>query len=169
MSIRLSKAIRELNIGRQTAVEFLVKRGDLGEVKDDLNFKLSDTQYNALVEAFKSDKEVRNQAEKLLMKAPKEKKRPAEQKVEKAEPTVETVRVQQFKPVGKIDLDQVGKKPAKPAPQPEKQEKKAEKPVVEKPKEQPKKEEVKPVVQQPKPAVVKPEPAPKAVEQPKKE
>ncbi len=169
MSIRLSKAIRELNIGRQTAVEFLVKRGDLGEVKDDLNFKLSDTQYNALVEAFKSDKEVRNQAEKLLMKAPKEKKRPAEQKVEKAEPTVETVRVQQFKPVGKIDLDQVEKKPAKPAPQPEKQEKKAEKPVVEKPKEQPKKEEVKPVVQQPKPAVVKPEPAPKAVEQPKKE
>lgn len=150
-------------------MEFLVKRGDLGEVKDDLNFKLSDTQYNALVEAFKSDKEVRNQAEKLLMKAPKEKKRPAEQKVEKAEPTVETVRVQQFKPVGKIDLDQVGKKPAKPAPQPEKQEKKAEKPVVEKPKEQPKKEEVKPVVQQPKPAVVKPEPAPKAVEQPKKE
>lgn len=150
-------------------MEFLVKRGDLGEVKDDLNFKLSDTQYNALVEAFKSDKEVRNQAEKLLMKAPKEKKRPAEQKVEKAEPTVETVRVQQFKPVGKIDLDQVEKKPAKPAPQPEKQEKKAEKPVVEKPKEQPKKEEVKPVVQQPKPAVVKPEPAPKAVEQPKKE
>ena len=169
MSIRLSKAIRELNIGRQTAVEFLVKRVDLGDGRIDQNFKLSDTQYNALVEAFKSDKEVRNQAEKLLMKAPKEKKRPAEQKVEKAEPTVETVRVQQFKPVGKIDLDQVGKKPAKPAPQPEKQEKKAEKPVVEKPKEQPKKEEVKPVVQQPKPAVVKPEPAPKAVEQPKKE
>lgn len=75
MSIRLNKAIRELNIGLQTAVEFLKKRSDLGEVRDDLSFKLSDSQYNALVEEFKSDKEVRNQAEKLLQKHPKEKRR----------------------------------------------------------------------------------------------
>ena len=41
MSIRLNKAIRELNIGMQTAVEFLEKRKDLGEVpKDNANFKL---------------------------------------------------------------------------------------------------------------------------------
>lgn len=73
MSIRLNKAIRELNIGLQTAVEFLKKRSDLGEVKEELSFKLSDSQYNALVEAFKSDKEVRNQAEKLLLKHPKDK------------------------------------------------------------------------------------------------
>ena len=33
MSIRLNKALRELNIGLQTAVEFLEKRKDLGEVK----------------------------------------------------------------------------------------------------------------------------------------
>ena len=32
MSIRLNKALRELNIGLQTAVEFLEKRKDLGEV-----------------------------------------------------------------------------------------------------------------------------------------
>lgn len=76
MSIRLNKAIRELNIGLQTAVEFLKKRSDLGEVKEELSFKLSDSQYNALVEAFKSDKEVRNQAEKLLLKHPKDKKTP---------------------------------------------------------------------------------------------
>ena len=33
MSIRLNKALRELNIGLQTAVEFLSKRSDLGEVE----------------------------------------------------------------------------------------------------------------------------------------
>ena len=83
MSIRLNKAIRELNIGLQTAVEFLKKRSDLGEVRDDLSFKLSDGQYNALKEEFKSDKEVRNQAEKLLQKHPKEKKRPSDRKEQK--------------------------------------------------------------------------------------
>ena len=56
MSIRLNKAIRELNIGLQTAVEFLKKRSDLGEVRDDVSFKLNDDQYHARVEEFKSDK-----------------------------------------------------------------------------------------------------------------
>ena len=74
MGIRLNKAIRELNIGLQTAVEFLEKRQNLGEVKDDMNFKLNDAQYNALREAFKSDKEVRTEAEKLFPKKQKEKK-----------------------------------------------------------------------------------------------
>ena len=35
MSIRLNKALRELNIGLQTAVEFLEKRKELGEVKSE--------------------------------------------------------------------------------------------------------------------------------------
>ena len=34
------------------------------------NSKLTDGQYNALVEAYKSDKEERTQAEKLLQKRP---------------------------------------------------------------------------------------------------
>ena len=51
MSIRLNKAIRELNIGLQTAVEFLEKKPELGEVKNELNFKLSEGQYKALVDA----------------------------------------------------------------------------------------------------------------------
>ncbi len=38
MSIRLNKALRELNVGMQTAVDFLENRNDLGEVKADLNF-----------------------------------------------------------------------------------------------------------------------------------
>ncbi len=111
MSIRLNKALSELNIGLQTAVEFLEKRSELGEVKPELSFKLSDKQYTALVEAFKQDKEVRTQAEKLLQKKPKEKKRSAEQGNDNAaERPVRTP--QQYKPLGKIDLDSIGKKPA---------------------------------------------------------
>ncbi len=112
MSIRLNKAIRELNIGLQTAVEFLKKRSELGEVRDDLSFKLSDDQYSALVEAFKTDKEARSQAEKLLLKHPKEKKRPAERKEQKAEEVIRVSQPQSYKPLGKINLDEVGK----PAP-----------------------------------------------------
>ena len=117
MSIRLNKAIRELNIGLQTAVEFLRKRSDLGEVKEELSFKLSDSQYNALVEAFKSDKEVRSQAEKLLLKHPKEKKRQSDgNKERRAYNAVRSVKPQKYTPLGKIDLDSLGKKPAaKPA------------------------------------------------------
>ena len=44
MSIRLNKALRELNIGLQTAVEFLEKRKDLGDVKAEPSFKLTDQQ-----------------------------------------------------------------------------------------------------------------------------
>lgn len=128
MSIRLNKAIRELNIGLQTAVEFLKKRSDLGEVKEELSFKLSDGQYNALVEAFKSDKEVRSQAEKLLLKHPKEKKRSAERKSQKAEGVMKSVSTQKYTPLGKIDLDSIGKKPAAavaPSAKPETSDKKA--------------------------------------------
>lgn len=111
MSIRLNKALRELNIGLQTAVEFLEKRSELGEVKSELSFKLNDKQYNALVEAFKQDAEVRNQAEKIFQKKPKEKKHSAEPKKKKEEKVLKSSTRQQYKPLGKIDLDAIGKKP----------------------------------------------------------
>ena len=107
MSIRLNKAIRELNIGLQTAVEFLKKRNDLGEVKEELSFKLNDKQYQALNDAFRQDKEVRSQAEKLFSKKPKEKK--PEQKGNRAETVLQAKPQQQYKPLGKIDLDNLGK------------------------------------------------------------
>ena len=55
MSIRLNKVLTELNIGLQTAVEFLKNKKSLGEIKDDanVNTKISDEQYQALVSAFK--------------------------------------------------------------------------------------------------------------------
>ena len=110
MSIRLNKALRELNIGRQTAVDFLQKKSELGEVKDDLSFKLNDAQYQALVEAFKQDAAVRSEAEKLFQKKPKEKKRAPEVKENRAESLLESSNQQVYKQVGKIDLNSVGKK-----------------------------------------------------------
>lgn len=109
MSIRLNKALRELNIGLQTAVEFLEKRSELGEVKAEPSFKLTDAQYDALVGAFQQDKEVRNQAEQLLQKKPKEKKGKDESRAEKSHSSSTP---QQYKPLGKIDLDSIGRKPA---------------------------------------------------------
>ena len=124
MSIRLNKALRELNIGLQTAVEFLEKKSELGEVKPEPSFKLNDEQYNALVAAFQQDKEVRNQAEKLQQKKPKEKKRSLDAKEHRAEPLLSSTSQQQYKPLGKIDLDNLGKKPAdKPTVKPESEQK----------------------------------------------
>ena len=115
MSIRLNKALRELNIGLQTAVEFLEKKSELGEVKAEPSFKLNDEQYAALVKAFQQDAAVRTEAEKLFKK-PKEKKRAQEAKKEdgnKEELFGATSR-QQYTPLGKIDLGNVGKKSAAP-------------------------------------------------------
>ena len=112
MSIRLNKAIRELNIGLQTAVEFLEKRPELGEVKGDQNFKLSDEQFKALEKEFKPDQVVKNDAAKIFQKKQKDKVR-----TKKAfEPKKETVTKQELpkiKTLGKIDLEQLNKPTAK--------------------------------------------------------
>ena len=120
MAIRLNKVIRELNIGLQTAVEFLEKKSELGVVENNPNFKLNDEQYSALVEEFKSDKEVRNQAAKIFPKKTKEKKR-TEPESHRAETILEANR-QHVKPLGKIDLDNMGRAPkAEAKPEPEKE------------------------------------------------
>nr|MBP7472047.1 translation initiation factor IF-2 [Prevotella sp.] len=120
MSIRLNKALRELNIGLQTAVEFLEKRTDLGEVKAEPTFKLNDSQYAALEKAFKQDAEVRSEAEKIFQKKPKEKKRAPESNGNRAEKATEQGGPQKYKPLGKIDLDSIGKKPVVKSVAPEK-------------------------------------------------
>lgn len=141
MSIRLNIAIRELNIGLQTAVEFLKKRADLGEVRADLSFKLSDDQHKALVEAFQTDKEARSQAEKLLLKHPKEKKKPEARKEQKAETQQPAAQTQKYTPLGKIDLEALNRKPAaqkQPAPQPKQDNRPASQPKPKAKSEQPK-------------------------------
>ena len=110
MIIRLNKALRELNIGRQTAVGFLQKRAEgLGEVKDDLNFKLNDKQYAALVEAFKKDAAVKKKAEQLFKKP--EKKKDRDNSKRRVDSGLELGGHQKYTPLGKIDLDSVGKRP----------------------------------------------------------
>ena len=143
MGVRLNKVLTELNIGLQTAVDFLKKKSSLGEVKDDVspNTKISDTQYEALVNEFSGDKEVKNQASQLF---PKKEKKPVQKKPEVIE-VKEEVR-QTYKPLGKIDLDSLGKKPSAPAAP---KETPAPEPVVSKPE---------PVVSKPEPIVSKPEP-----------
>ena len=90
-------------------MEFLEKKSELGEVKAEPSFKLSDAQYAALQGAFQQDKEVRSQAEKLLQKKPKEKKTKEDNN---AQGSPKSASRQQYKPLGKIDLDSVGKKPS---------------------------------------------------------
>src|SRR5574344_248288 len=110
MSIRLNAVLRELNVGLQTAVDFLQKK-NLGGVKADRNSKITDEQYNALKNEFSGDKDLRNQAEKLFPKKQKEKKQfnDNNKQQENAQNIVSTTNKPKF--VGKIDLDNLGKKP----------------------------------------------------------
>ena len=122
MGVRLNKVLSELNIGLQTAVDFLKKKSELGEIKDDAtsNTKISDAQYEALVNEFSTDKAVKTQAEQLFIKKPKEKKveKPAapEKAVTKSDELLE--QRPQLKTLGKIDLDSVGKPKAAPVSEP---------------------------------------------------
>ena len=113
MGVRLNKVLSELNIGLQTAVDFLKKKSELGEVKDDAtpNTKISDDQYEALVNEFSTDKAVKTKAEQLFPKKPKEKKVEKSATPEKAVTKSDELLEQrpQFKPLGKIDLDSIGK------------------------------------------------------------
>ena len=112
MGVRLNKVLTELNIGLQTAVDFLKNNKDLGEIRDDanVNTKITDEQYKALVDKFKGDKVVKTQASMMF---PKKEKKP--KKEVRPEPVVEVRDEprQTFTPLGKIDLESIGK-PAKP-------------------------------------------------------
>ena len=172
MAIRLNKVLKELNIGLQTAVDFLKKKNSLGDVAEDANLstKISDEQYDALVNEFSGDKNIKTLASKIFPK--KEKKK--DEKAEKVVVVTKTVEPKvQFKTVGKIDLDSIGKKPAPAAPEEKKPEPKAaavspaKEAVAEPKKEEPKKEEsVK--VETPVP-VVKEEPKSESKPEPKVE
>ena len=147
MGVRLNKVLTELNIGLQTAIDYLKTKKSLGEIKDDanVNTKISDEQYNALVKEFKGDKDVKTLAGMIFPKKKEKEKPKKEVKPEAAEVKEESR--QTFTPLGKIDLSQFSKPAAK-----EKEAPKTVEPVPEP------KAEVKP---EPKPEP-KPAPAPKA-------
>ena len=161
MSIRLNKVIKEFNVGLQTLVDFLAKKGHT--VNASPSEKISDEQYELLRKEFGADKDLRNEAEKMLQSRQKE-------KVEKkaAPEVIETKVPEDLRPQvvvkGSIDLNPAPKAKetvaeVKPEPKPE------NKPVAEaKPAAEVKKEEVKkgtPAPAPEKPAQPAPAPAKK--------
>lgn len=135
MSIRLSKAVKDLNVGLTTAVEFLEKKGQ--SVDANPNTKITDEQYDMLVSEFSKDKTLKIESEKISQQrqekeknAPSvelegfgEKKKGADANPKKGIVKVENVHLEiekdmmpKVKTVGKIDLDSLKKKeePAKP-------------------------------------------------------
>ncbi len=63
--IILIKAIKELNIGMGTAVEFLNKKGFSAEKSP--MFKLSGDMYDALLKEYQGDKIVREEAKQIVI------------------------------------------------------------------------------------------------------
>ena len=62
-TVRLSKAAKEFNVGKDTIVEFLTKKGF--QVDPSPNTKLTAEMYDLLVKEYQGEKEVKNEAKKL--------------------------------------------------------------------------------------------------------
>ena len=131
MAVRLNKVIKEFNVGLQTVVDFLAKKGHTVEAAP--NSKLSDEQYELVQKEFRSDESARNEATRFLQERIQQKQEQKQEKDKKQPQEVIRATVpEDMKPklevVGKVELE---------AP------KKVEKPV-EAPAEQPAKKEAKP-------------------------
>ncbi|MEG1616817.1 MAG: translation initiation factor IF-2 [Bacteroidales bacterium] len=128
MSIRLSKVAKDFNVGIQTLVESLQKKGV--SVENNPNTKISDEQYNLLLKEFSKDKNLKIESDRISQERHNKDKNKAslsiegyeateseEKPVEKAaEPQpVEEIKIEiedkpQIKEVGRIDLDALNKK-----------------------------------------------------------
>ena len=169
---RLSKVTKELNVGLQTCIDFLQKKGYT--VENSLNAKINDEQYELLVIQFSQDKDVRLKAEQAQRERANSKMeaKAAAEEPKKAEPKKEVAAVEEEKPavtfkvVGKIDLEapkNEAKAEAKPEPKPELKAEPTpvveevapvvEAPVVEEPKVVVEEKPVAPMVEKPAPVV----------------
>ena len=123
MGIRLNKVTKECNVGLQTAVEFLQKKG-FTDIEANPNTKITEEQYEMLVAAFKTDQGLRRDAELISrQRQNKEKKETisiAEEEVTSAHPAAAAPKGP--KVVGHIDLDALNR-PAKKAAEAPKAEK----------------------------------------------
>ncbi len=104
MSIRLNKVTKECNVGLQTAVEFLQKKGFIDVVANP-NTKISEEQYQLLLTEFTQDKGLRKEVTQIQQQRQSEKEKEKERKrvVQVLETKVE--KLAGTKIVGKIDLD----------------------------------------------------------------
>ena len=183
MTIRLNKVTRDLNVGIATVVEFLQKKGYTIEASP--NTKITEEQYAVLVKEFSTDKNLKKESEKFILERQNKERNKASVSIEgfeepKKDEVIKAVVPEdarpKFKPVGKVDLDNLNKKPVAPKeeapvkveePKPVVVEEKEPEPVkpVEAPKPEPVKvEEPKPVVEEKEPEPVKPVEAPKVEE-----
>jgi len=146
MSIRLSKVVKDLNVGLSTAVEFLQKKGQ--SIDANPNNKISEEQYAMLIKEFSTDKNLKIESEKFSQQRQEKEKAPSvaiegfdrEKPVEKKkEAEIHNIKIEekdlpQFKTVGKIDLESLSRRPEKkPEPKietPKVEEKKVETPKV---------------------------------------
>ena len=162
MSIRLSKACKDLNVGMTTAVEFLAKKGH--KIVVDPNLKLSDDLHLLLAKEFNKDMALKIESERLSQerllkeKAPSvsiegyNKPKPVEKPAETIHVTISDDQLPHFKSVGHIDLNakdkhtEVKAEVKVPAPAPIVEKPVVEKQTVEKPIVEAPIVEVKPVV-----------------------
>jgi len=68
---RLSKAARELNVGINTIVEFLHKKGV--KIDSNPNEKIAPEHYDMLLKEFSTDIFAKKESEKLILNAKREK------------------------------------------------------------------------------------------------
>ncbi len=123
-SYRISKVLSELNIGLDTAVDYLKSKGH--EVEKNRNAKIDQAQYDLLLESFASDKTSKDKAETLIQQKREEKEAIQAERIEaeKVKPEVirGTAKLDGPKISGKIDLAPKAKAAAvapaevKPAP-----------------------------------------------------
>ena len=118
MSIRLSKVTKECNVGLQTAVDFLQKKG-FTDVESNPNAKISDEQYELLLNEFSAYKGLRNEATQMQKQRQEEKVKEKEAQRTKRQQQQEVVKpaVEKLagpKVLGTIDLNAPRKKTEAP-------------------------------------------------------
>lgn len=130
MSVRLNKVVRELNVGIDTVVGFLQKKGI--EIDSDPNAKISDEQYNLLIKEFAPDKILKKESDNISIER---QKRPVV--AEKPATPAPTVAPEAAKPriLRTIDLNS---KPSTTKPTEQVRKEEPAKTVVEQPKQEPK-------------------------------
>ncbi len=125
MSIRLNKVTKECNVGLQTAVEFLQKKG-FTDIEANPNTKISDEQHAMLLAEFTDDKGWRKEIAQKQQQRMEDKEKERKEQLRKRETHVET-KVEKLagpKVVGTIDLNARAKaktetskpEPTSPAP-----------------------------------------------------
>ncbi len=113
-SIRISKVLSELNIGLDTAVDFLLSKGH--EVEKNRNTKISDEQYALLLGNFASDKSHKDQAESIISQKREEKASQLAEKQAAAAPAVPKAPVETAPAAEPATAAPAAAAPAAPAP-----------------------------------------------------